>query len=100
MRRKKMSANSVEQIIRKALVDDVYRELLFNEPDKALEGYELTEEEESALKSIERDVFDSVASEIEERISRAGFASIGTREINLSIHKLFGGRQTEIVSLG
>ena len=69
-----MSKENVEQIIGKAVIDGDYRELLFSEPDKALEGYELTEEESTALKGIEREKLDEVVSEIEERISRAGLS--------------------------
>ena len=69
-----MSKENVEQIIGKAVTDADYRELLFSEPDKALEGYELTEEESTALKGIEREKLDEVVTEIEERISRAGLS--------------------------
>lgn len=67
-----MSAEEVKQIIGRAVVDADYRELLFSDPDEALEEYELTDEESSALKEIEREKFDAVAGELEERISRAG----------------------------
>ena len=46
--------------------------MLFNDPDKALVGYELTEEEASALKELESEHFDPTAEELEERGSRAG----------------------------
>jgi hypothetical protein len=72
-----MSAESVEQVIGKAVVDGEYRELLFSEPDKALEGYELTEEESTALKGIEREKLDAVVTVIEDRISRAGLSFSG-----------------------
>jgi hypothetical protein len=49
-----------------------YRQLLLEEPDKAIEGYELTEEEVASLKSLHAEKFDAVAGELEERISRAG----------------------------
>ena len=67
-----MSLESVQTIIGRAVMEAEYRELLFSEPDKALEGYELTEEEAAALKGLERKRFDAVAGELEERISRAG----------------------------
>ena len=67
-----MSLESVQTIIGRAVMEAEYRELLFSEPDKALEGYELTEEEAAALKGLERENFDAVAGELEERISRAG----------------------------
>ena len=96
-----MSAENVEQIIGKAVVDSEYRELLFTEPDKALEDYELTKEEKSALLGLEREKFDTVAGELEERISRAGLTSIGSKDIKSSMNQLFGGEQfnhTELVS--
>jgi hypothetical protein len=74
-----------------------YRELLFNEPDKALEDYELTEEEKDALKGMEREKFDAVASELEERVSRAGFTSIGTNDVNTSFNTLFGKDQFNVL---
>ncbi len=96
-----MSAENVEKIIGKAVVDGEYRRLLFSEPDKALEGYELTEEEKSALIGLEREKFDAVAGELEDRISRAGMTSIGSKEIKTSLNQLFGGEQfnqTELVA--
>jgi hypothetical protein len=67
-----MSVESLQEIIGRAVMEPEYRELLFSEPDRALEGYELTEEEASALKRLHPEKFDAVASELEERISRAG----------------------------
>jgi hypothetical protein len=65
-----MSAGTVEEIIRKAVVDAEFREALFSDPDKALEGYELTDEEAEKLRGMEPDFFDAQAGELEERISR------------------------------
>ena len=67
-----MSLESVQTIIGRAVMEPEYRELLFSDLDKALEGYELTEEEAAALKGLERKKFDAVAGELEERISRVG----------------------------
>ena len=100
-----MSIENVQTIIGKAIMETEYRELLFTEPDNALEDYELTEEEKSVLKGMERDKFDTVASELEDRISRAGMTSIGikdvivsigTKDINSSFNQLFGGDQFNI----
>ena len=74
-----MSAETVQEIIIKAVTDKEYRELLFSDPDKALESIELTEEEVAALKSLEREQFDAVLGELEERVSRAGFGLGGSR---------------------
>ena len=67
-----MSAETVKQIIGRAVTEPHYRELLFTDPGKALEGYELTEPEASALNLITREKFDAVADELEQRASRAG----------------------------
>ena len=67
-----MSTESVQEIIGKAVQDSEYRDLLFTDPEKALEGYELTEEEIIALKDIKAEKFDELLTDIEERISRAG----------------------------
>jgi hypothetical protein len=67
-----MSVGTLEEIIRKAVVDAEFREALFSDPDKALEGYELTDEEAEKLRGMEPDFFDAQAGELEERISRWG----------------------------
>jgi hypothetical protein len=67
-----MSIENVQTIIGRAVTEEEYRELLFSDPEKALEGYELSEEEAAALKGLEREKFDAVAGELEDRISRAG----------------------------
>ena len=58
-----MSLEDVQTIIGRALTEAEYRELLFSEPEKALEGYELSEKEAAALKGLEREKFDAVAAE-------------------------------------
>ena len=77
-----MSAETVQEIIIKAVEDEDYRELLLSDPDKVLEGFDLSDEEVSSLKAVERDQFDEVAGELEERVSRAGFVKIGEFSLN------------------
>lgn len=67
-----MSEEVVQFIIGRAVTDTEYRELLFTDPDQALAGYDLTEEEAASLKDIDRGEFESNLSELEDRISRAG----------------------------
>jgi hypothetical protein len=67
-----MSVESLQEIIGRAVMEPEFRELLFNDPHKAMEGYELTEEEVASLKQVHPEKFDAVAGELEERISRAG----------------------------
>ena len=72
-----MSVETLKQIIGRAFAEPEYKELLFSNPDQALEGYELTEQELSIIKGVARENFDSVAVELDERISRVwGLARI------------------------
>ena len=67
-----MSFESLKSIIGRAVTEPEYRDLLFSDPDKALEDCELSDEESAALKGLEKEKFESVAEELEERISKAG----------------------------
>ena len=72
-----MSQEDIKEIIARAMTDAEYKEMLFSDPDKALEGYELSEDEASALKGLENEHFDATAVELEERVSRAGVGIVG-----------------------
>jgi hypothetical protein len=77
-----MSREAVQAVIGKAVTESEFRELLFANPDEALEGYELTEEEVAALKAIDAETMESFAGDLDERISRmliagAGFGDAG-----------------------
>ncbi len=63
-----MSTEVVVQIIGRAVVEPDFRELLFANPDNALNGYDLTTEEIAALKSISREQFDAAESELRDRM--------------------------------
>ena len=67
-----MSLENVQEIIGRAVVDSEYRQLLFSDLDKAIEGYELAENEKNALAGMKRENFDLIANELEERVSRGG----------------------------
>lgn len=86
-----MTIESIQTIIGRAVAELEYRELLFGDPDNALEGYELSEEEAAALKGLEREKFDEVVGELEERVSKAGgmflLGDMGVRE---PLGRLFG----------
>ena len=84
-----MSTDVVKQIIGHAIAEPEYRELLFMDPGKALEGLDLTEEEVSNLKKITRESFEAVAGELTERVSRAGF-TLGTTDNHSEIVKIPG----------
>lgn len=65
-----MSKEALQAVIGKAVLDSEFREALFADPDQALEGYELTEEEVAALKTIDTETVESFAGSLDERISK------------------------------
>jgi hypothetical protein len=70
-RRWDMSKEAVQAVIGKAVTEGEFRELLFANPDEALEGYELTDAELEALKSVDAETMESFAGALDERISKA-----------------------------
>ena len=74
-----MSETAVRKVIGQAVIDMEFRELLFTNPDKALTGLELTAEEVTTLKGFKRDKFDEAATEMEERVSRAGIGGLNIK---------------------
>lgn len=66
-----MSKEAVQAVISKAVADDKFRETLFASPDKALQGYDLTEDEVAALKKIDAETMQSLAGTLDERISKS-----------------------------
>jgi hypothetical protein len=70
-----MSKEAVQAVIGKAVTESEFRELLFANPDEALEGYELTDEEMAALKAIDAEIMESFAGDLDERISKALIAA-------------------------
>jgi hypothetical protein len=72
-----MSDKALEEIIDRAIKDEKFRNQLFNEPGKALAGYELSDESRSVLENINADNFDQFAGGLGDR-STKGLWSIGT----------------------
>jgi hypothetical protein len=66
-----MSKEAVQAVIAKAVSDDKFREALFANPDKALQGHDLTEDEIAGLKKIDAETMESMAGSLDERISKA-----------------------------
>lgn len=94
-----MSLESLQTIIGRAVMEPEYREKLFNDPEAALGGFDLSEKEKDALKSLEREKFDEIASELEERISKAGFGAVSIIDnddagFKSTIERLFPGFET------
>lgn len=77
-----MTTEAVQEIITKAVTDEEFRNLLLSDPEKALEGYELADEETIALKALEREEFEAAASELDERVSRAAYIKFSEFRLN------------------
>jgi hypothetical protein len=87
-----MSLENVQTIVGRAILEPEYRTLLFSDPTKALEGYDLTEEETQALKSMDKGKVDLLANDLEERISKSGLFLQGKysdASLNLNLAQLF-----------
>jgi hypothetical protein len=65
-----MSKSDVIAIIEKALDDDTYRNLLFNNPNEALKGYNLTDDERKRLSSLTPETFDDFAGPLTGRTTK------------------------------
>ncbi len=66
-----MSAETIQQIIGRAIAEEPFRELLFSNPDQALAGFDLTGDEIVGLKGLKREEFDAAAGDLEQRISKS-----------------------------
>ena len=65
-----MSRTAVEQIVGRMLLDREFRDQLSLDMDKALTGYELTEEELKGLKNMDLKDFHQTVSGLDERVSK------------------------------
>jgi uncharacterized protein YjbI with pentapeptide repeats len=64
-----MSVDGTRKVVSRAVLEEDFRRQLFSDPDAALEGYDLTVDEKSALRSIPAETIDNFANNLEERIS-------------------------------
>ena len=65
-----MSESVVEEIIEKAIEDKKFRHQLFNDPKKALAGYELTMVERKMLEGLSEQNFDEFAGGLGDRTTK------------------------------
>ena len=66
-----LPTNHLQLILGRALTDLDYRDLLYLDPGKALEGYVLTDQEVRALYGLPREKLDGLAQELQARLSPA-----------------------------
>ena len=70
-----MSAENVHTIIKRAVNEPEFRGLLFHDPTQALAGYELADDEVTLLRTLTPETFDSVAGDLDQRLSRLAATS-------------------------
>ena len=66
-----MSQRDLEAVIGRAIVDKAFRELLFADPEAALQAYELSERELAALRSVDAESLDACGGSLGKRVVRA-----------------------------
>ncbi len=62
-----MSHETLLEIVERAMNDAAFRKLLFSNPDKALAGYDLTDEERALLSDLNEGNFDEFAGKLDDR---------------------------------
>jgi len=72
-----MSQAVVMEIIGKAIEDEKFRKKLFKKPEKALEGYDLTDEEHASLSNLNEDNFDGFAGGLGDRNTKGAIPGTG-----------------------
>lgn len=70
-----MSMLNVQAIVIRAVMEKEYRELFFNDRTRALEGYDLTDQETIWLQGLNRTEFETFASEIHSSLIQGGNGS-------------------------
>ncbi len=65
-----MSQDAVSQIIGRAVIDTEFRNLLFSNPDQALQGYDLSGDEVEALKNLKLEDLEDFSTKLDSRITK------------------------------
>ena len=71
-----MSVEGVRLVVNRAIAEPDFLKLLISKPDQALADYDLTPIETAAFQNLTEETFDAMASELGERISRAGLSNL------------------------
>ncbi len=67
-----MVSEKIQKIIGRAIADEQFRKQLASDFEKAVAEYDLSEEENTLLRSLSDAGFDNLAGDLEGRISRLG----------------------------
>ncbi|MDH4117976.1 MAG: Os1348 family NHLP clan protein [Acidimicrobiia bacterium] len=63
-------SDTVGEIVARAVNDEAFRHLLLSNPDEALRGYALTDEERALLSDVTEGNFDEFAGRLEDRTTK------------------------------
>ena len=55
---------AVQAVIRRAIEDEAFRQLLFSDPQTALEGFDLTDEERALFNALNQENFEEFAGQL------------------------------------
>lgn len=65
-----MTEQAVEQILGRIVTDEKFRELFFSDPEKALKGYDISDEEREALLKIKVEDVEGFSRKLDDRITK------------------------------
>ena len=65
-----MGHDAVSQVIGRAVTDAEFRALLFSNPVQALQGYDLTADEVTALKNLQQEDLEGFSTKLDPRITK------------------------------
>lgn len=68
-----MSDTAIKEIIDRAVSDEKFRSLLLNNPDNALAGYKLTDEDRVILGGLTEETFDEFAGGLGDRTTKGSW---------------------------
>ena len=63
-----MSQTSIEIMIGRAILNEAFRQLLFENPDQALDGLSFTDAEKSKLRRVDSETLELLANILNERL--------------------------------
>ena len=65
-----MSQSAVKEIVERAIRDEGFRKLLFSNPEKAFQGYDLSDAERELLSGLNEENFDDFAGKLGGRTTK------------------------------
>ena len=70
-------SEALDQLVERAVNDKEFRKLLFKDLDKALEGYDISDEERNLLENLDEENFDEFAGGLGSRTTKGIWPGTG-----------------------